>query len=128
VEWLIYILVAAAACYKIGRAIQLDSVFACPRVLFLQVADKTPPTRWLAKMLMCPWCVTFWIALAIVGGTYQWTDYDVPMPVFTVLAVQTGSLYIWSLLDNTDNPDEAREKRQEAMTCNWRWVVDEDLT
>lgn len=52
----------ALAAFRVTRLLQLDTILETPRNRFL---DKHAGDRW-GELLSCPWCLGWWVSLAIV--------------------------------------------------------------
>lgn len=62
----VWLLVDAIAVYRITRLITRDSLplVARPR----DAAQRRWGDRALGELVVCPWCVSFWVALAVIAG------------------------------------------------------------
>lgn len=56
------VVLVALASYRLTRLLQLDSILDGPRNRFL---DKHAADR-LGELVNCPWCLGFWVSLAVV--------------------------------------------------------------
>lgn len=66
----------------VGQQDALVDMLACFRLTRLAVEDDFPPTKWArdiivdiggvdspwAELVTCPWCISFWIALAVLAA------------------------------------------------------------
>ena len=109
-ETLVWVLIVGLAAFRIARAIATDTVsLPFRRWLFakayagippdqIETADPSmfqsaPVVRWLYKLLSCPFCIGFWISLALWAVLHEGRD-----PLVTAFAV-AGFQYLltrWS--------------------------------
>ncbi len=111
---LVLLLLLIGTGYRIGRLVRADTIAERPREALF---DRFPPTAeraqtihvWnpstrsvgfklrttpgpkpsrLAKLLICPWCLSFWVAGALVAAVQPWTS--TPLPLLWWTAVSTG--------------------------------------
>jgi FtsH-binding integral membrane protein len=86
--------------YRIGRFIVLDTLIDEPRDKTYAWLELRTSLFWkkVVDLLGCPWCITIWVAAAVVAVADAFVS--VPLPVFTWLAVATGSLVWWAIIDS----------------------------
>lgn len=109
-ELLLWVLIAGLAAFRIARAIATDTIsLPFRRWLFDKAYAGVPPdqietapasafqsapvVRWLYKLLSCPYCIGFWVSLAIWAVVGFGRD-----PIITAFAV-AGVQYLltrWS--------------------------------
>lgn len=83
-------LLMVLASYRITRLVAQDTILKAPRERILNDG----PT-WAGNLVTCPFCIGFWIALAVAGATYLFEPY--PLPALTAVAVAGGSSLIFDL-------------------------------
>lgn len=120
--WLTFVLLCFVT-YRVTRFIVLDSLIEVWREKFynallapLSESDRRlvldlhedAPLRilpwWRRKfyqLFSCPFCISVWIAGAVVSITNQWYE-ALPLPVWWWLAVSTGSLIVYRIIDAED--------------------------
>lgn len=103
---LLTFVVLSAATYRIGRFLLLDDLIAGPRDwLFGRLSDTEKLTSLRLKvteLLMCAYCITVWIAAAVVVFWSlvihdEWIGWEF---VLVWPAVATGSLLPWTYIDS----------------------------
>jgi hypothetical protein len=103
VTYIVLVFVLSAVTYRVGRFIVLDTMIDTPREKLMVWLEEHPRWLWakLYELIGCPWCVTIWVAAGAVG-LQTWVVGGVPVPVWTWLAVASGSLVWWTIIDNDD--------------------------
>ena len=66
-------LLAALACYRATLLICADEILEEPRYRLGTWLDGRRHHK-LADLLVCPWCVSVWLAPAAVGSGLAWAD------------------------------------------------------
>ena len=104
-SYIILLLVMSAVTYRVSRFIVLDTLIDEARnwVLSWLEMRPNPLTVKLIDLLGCPYCITIWVSAATVAATAA-VGYDLPVPIWTWLAVATGSLILWGLIDQEEKP------------------------
>ena len=104
-SYLVLLLVMSAVTYRVSRFIVLDTLIDEPRNWVLSWLEMRPNivTAKLIDLLGCPYCITIWVSAATVATTVA-VGYDLPVPVWTWLAVATGSLVLWNVVDSEEKP------------------------
>jgi hypothetical protein len=112
IDWIVLTIILSAVTYRVGRFIVLDTLIDGTRDKVYSVLEyreqdwEDLPSRrniyWgkLRELLGCPWCITIWVAAFTVIAAEFFTS--IPMPLFTWLAVATGSLVWWAIIDSED--------------------------
>lgn len=97
---MLILLVLSLATYRLARFLILDSLIATPRIWLHQVllGKASKVRRYLYELINCPYCMSIWIAAAMVAITDRYTS--VPMPIFMWLAVSAGSLVAWNYIED----------------------------
>jgi FtsH-binding integral membrane protein len=100
-SYLLLLIVLSAVTYRVGRFLILDTLIDEPRNRVLSWLEMRPTRFWskVHDLLGCPFCITIWIAAGAVAITDIWFA-SVPMPVWTWLAVATGALVFWAVIDS----------------------------
>ena len=98
--YIVLVIILSAVCYRVSRFIVLDSLIDEPRNWVMSWLEMHPNafTRKTWELLGCPWCITVWVAAGTVALQHFVVD-PVPVPIWTWLAVATGSLVFWGLID-----------------------------
>lgn len=115
----LHYVILAASVYRLARFIIMDSIWDDTRDKFLNwlttgedafgerhpIDNRVDPEHWrklnflkrkVAELMGCPWCVTIWVAGAVIAA-----DYFLPVePFFYFLALSTGGLVFWAIIDN----------------------------
>ena len=101
VTYFVLLIVLSAVTYRVGRFLLLDSLIDAPRERVMVWLEEHPGRVWgkVYELVDCPWCITIWIAAGVVG-LQAWVVGGVPVPVWTWLAVATGSLVWWKIIDD----------------------------
>jgi len=99
-NYLVLVIVLSAVTYRVARFVVLDTLVENQR--FKVYAWLLNHEHWffhkIHELLSCPYCITIWISGFVVGA-YMIFVGSMPMPVFTWLAVATGSLLYWRAID-----------------------------
>jgi hypothetical protein len=100
VNYAILLVVLSAVCYRVSRFIVLDTLIDAPRNAMLSWLEMRPNavTYKLIELIGCPWCITIWVSAGTVAVQHFVVD-PVPVPIWTWLAVATGSLVFWGIID-----------------------------
>ena len=100
-SYLVLVIVLSAVTYRISRFLLLDTLIDTPREKVMVWLEEHPGRVWakMYELLDCPWCITIWIAAGVVALQVLVVE-DVPVPVWTWLAVATGSLVWWRIIDD----------------------------
>ena len=98
--FIVLLIVLSAVTYRVSRFIVLDTLIDEPRNAVLSWLEMHPKWYWLKllELLGCPWCLTIWVAAAVVAIQDLAID-GMPVPVWSWLAVATGSLVFWGIID-----------------------------
>lgn len=118
---LILIIVLSAVTYRVTRFIILDSLIDGWRKSFYEWAlsplsdfdrtlvldqhiddplDELPAWRKkLYQLFSCPFCISVWVAAGAVALQHLFAD-DAPTPIWTWLAVATGGLIFYAIIDS----------------------------
>ena len=112
---LVRYIILSAVVYRVSRFIIMDTGFMdwlTGRVdeggERITVDKHDDPVSWrqlnfvkrkTAELMGCPWCVTVWIAAAVVLLTWLFSD-DLPMPWFYWPALSAGGLVFWAIIDH----------------------------
>lgn len=99
--YIVLLVVLSAVTYRVSRFIVLDTLIDAPRNWVLSWLEMHPNmfTNKLLELLGCPWCITIWVAAGAVAIQDQLID-GMPVPIWAWLAVATGSLVFWGIIDN----------------------------
>lgn len=84
VEVLVMALVLGLAGYRAWRIVALDSITERPRMWLLGRDGRV--AEWLGDMLLCPWCLGFWITGGMTFVVWQWWGLPWWLAVFMWLA------------------------------------------
>lgn len=104
---LILLVVLSAVTYRISRFIVLDSLIDGPRDRIADWLERhSDPRPWnphvvfrkVGELLECPWCITIWVAGAVVATHHHVVD-PLPVPVWMWLTTATGALIFWAIID-----------------------------
>jgi hypothetical protein len=121
-EFLLLIILSAVV-YRVARFIVLDTIWEGWRDKLLdwlttgtdamgsqRVLDKKrDPEEWaqlpyikrkFSELMMCPFCVTIWVAGFTVLAYDVVIDPNLPLPVFYWLTIATGGLVFWAVIDS----------------------------
>lgn len=92
----------SATVYRIGRFIVLDTLIDEVRDKVYEWLELRGTKFWMKilELLGCPWCITIWVAAAVVAVTDIYIS--VPLPVFVWLGSAAGSLVFWAIIDSED--------------------------
>lgn len=102
---LVDLIVLAAATYRVGRFVVLDTLIEGWRDRFhgWLYGKQTMWADKLSDLFSCPYCITIWIAAAAVGF---WGWLIAPWPGWAFLpiwlAVASGALLFWFIIDRDD--------------------------
>jgi hypothetical protein len=94
------LVVLSLVTYRIARFLILDTLIDTPRIWIHQVIIGKPKA-WrmnLYELITCPYCLTIWIAAAVVIIADGF--YSVPAPIGMWLATATGSLIAWKIIED----------------------------
>lgn len=98
----VHFLIASLATYRICRFVIVDKLFDTPRGMMntwlLTRKRGAGFWRWLHALLGCGWCLSVWVAVAVVDA-YMVFGYSVEMPIVTMLAVAAAATGLWNLLE-----------------------------
>ena len=100
-NYLIVLIVLSAVTYRVSRFIVLDSLIDEPRDWAVDRLERKRGLFYskLVDFIGCPFCISIWVAAATVA-VHHFVVEDVPVPVWTWLAVATGSLLLWAWIDS----------------------------
>jgi hypothetical protein len=103
---LILVVILSAVTYRVGRFIALDSMFEGTRERVYAWLLGHDRFIWhkIAELLGCPYCITVWVAAATCFA-YRVAVEPFAAPVFVWLAVSTGALIFWAIVDSEPSPD-----------------------
>ena len=106
-SYLVLIIVLSAVVYRVSRFIALDTLIDGTRDKAIDFFERHPSFFWgkIRELLGCPWCITIWIGAFTVIAQYIFVG-DVPMPVWTWLAISSGALVFWAIIDDDADDDE----------------------
>lgn len=104
---LLTFVILSAATYRVARFLILDTLIENLRIrvhTWLTNPESISVTRLkVAELITCPWCLTVWVALAVV--TF-WSLVVVDWIGWAFLlvwpAVSAGSLVFWTYVDNEE--------------------------
>lgn len=103
---LVLFIILSAVVYRVSRFIMLDDLIKGSRDWFfarLMKARKDGSVAlWrskLAELLDCPWCLTVWVAGAVVAIHHFAVD-PLPFPLWWVPALSGGALVFWSVIED----------------------------
>ena len=104
-SYIVLLIVLSAVTYRVSRFIILDTLIDEPRNWVMDKLEMRPNllTSKLIDLLGCPYCITIWVSAAVVAITSA-VGYDMPLPVWSWLAVASGALVVWNLVDSEDKP------------------------
>ena len=99
-SYIVLLIVLSAVTYRLARFIVLDTLIDEPRDKVMAWLEQHPTMFWskVYDLLGCPWCITVWVAAAVVAIQDLALD-GVPYPIWTWLAVASGSLVFWGYID-----------------------------
>jgi hypothetical protein len=106
-DLLILIVILSLTVYRLGRFVVLDTMFEGTRAQVFGRLMMREHLFWhkVAEMLGCPYCITVWLSAGACLA-WRWTVDPFPAPVAVWLAVCTGSLIFWRIMDfQPDEPD-----------------------
>jgi len=72
------------AVYRITRLITDDLIFDVPRAAVTRLGEP-----W-ASGIECPWCVSFWVACAVVAVSYAFPEAWMPIEVVFAFSAVAG--------------------------------------
>jgi len=100
-SYLVLLIVMSAVTYRVSRFIVLDTLIDEPRNRLLSWLELRPTRLWtkLLELFGCPFCITIWVSAGTVALTAA-VGYDIPVPIWTWLAVATGALLFWAAIDS----------------------------
>lgn len=103
-DLLLLIVILSAVVYRLARFAILDTMIDGTRAQVFGRLAMREHFFWhkLLELLGCPWCLTGWVAIGTCLG-WRWFVGDFAAPVFVWLAVWTGSLLFWRILDYEDD-------------------------
>lgn len=103
-DWWVFLLLALGA-YRIWRLLADDTILEKPRRWLVRLGpdwrddgDKVPDNyrEYLALFIMCPWCLGFWVSIAVWGAWQIWPHGTevamVPLAISTIVGVTRGKL------------------------------------
>lgn len=90
-------LLLSGVTYRVTRFLMLDLLIEEPRQQLFAWLAKHPnwATVKLQELMVCPWCVSVWVAGAAVLLTIPFAS--VPLPVWVWLASSAGCMVLWQL-------------------------------
>jgi len=104
-SYIVTLLVLSAVTYRVSRFLVLDTLIDEPRNWVLSKLEMKQGLFFakLIDLIGCPYCITIWVSAAIVA-VHHFLVQALPVPVWTWLAVATGSLVLWNLVDSEEKP------------------------
>ena len=59
---------------RLTRLAVVDTIAEGPRILAVRIAGRAGnrPARWVVALLQCPYCIGFWLSLAVVVSWLVW--------------------------------------------------------
>ena len=102
-SYVVTLVVLSAAAYRVSRFLVLDTLIDEPRSWVLDKLERKPGLFYakLTDLIGCPYCITIWVAGATVAVHHFFID-NMPVPIWTWLAVATGSLVVWGAVDSEE--------------------------
>ena len=91
----------ALACYRVTRFIVKDSLIQGFRIWLHTALLGNKPRLWrdkLQELISCPFCISVWIAAALVAGVNHYRS--VSLPFVQWLAVAGATCVIWNLTED----------------------------
>lgn len=88
------------ACYRATRLVVKDSIASGPRIWLHTALYGKRPRVWrekLVELISCSFCISFWIAGALVWAVD--INTSVPLPALQWAAVSAGSVLTWRLVE-----------------------------
>lgn len=100
-SYLVTLIVLSAVVYRVSRFLVLDTLIDEPRDKLLDQLERRQGLVYskLFDLIGCPFCISVWVAAGAVAVHHYAVD-DVPVPIWTWLAVATGSLVFWAVIDD----------------------------
>lgn len=98
---MLFVLLSAFT-FRLSRFLILDTLISGTRAkvhIRLVAKGKWWSTK-LYELVNCPYCISIWISGITVIVIDTATNYSIPLPVVFWLAVSTGSLLFWSLIED----------------------------
>lgn len=95
------IVILSLACHRVTRFIVKDTLIDGFRIWLHTVILGRKPKLWrekLQELISCPFCISVWIAAALVALSDLFVC-SIPLPVFVWLAVASGTLVIWRIVE-----------------------------
>lgn len=71
---LLELLLIAGATARLTRLVQRDSILEPIRNPVLDMARRSRAKAW--ELLWCPWCLSFWVGIAVVASWWLWGHGD----------------------------------------------------
>lgn len=96
---LTFIIIASLITYRITRLAIDDTILDTPRIWFHQLLiGRTGKFRiWFYNLITCKYCLSVWIAAAVVAILNIWLPVAVPVAMWPAAAA--GSLIVWKIAE-----------------------------
>jgi|GEM_PF-3738479 len=95
----IVLLVGFAA--RLTRLAVVDDIAEGPRILAVRYAGRVGdrPMRWTLSLLSCPYCIGFWLSVAVIGSWAAWGDTAVWLLIAAAFTLSYVVGHLVALLD-----------------------------
>lgn len=91
----LFLIILATA--RLTRLVTTDVLLDGPRHwLLIRLADKGPVRDKLAYLIVCDWCASMYVAMAVVGAWWAWGDTMWLMMVCAALAASYATGFLAS--------------------------------
>ena len=102
-SYLVLVIILSAVVYRVSRFIILDSLVDGTRDRFADFLERHPGLFWtkIGELMRCPYCITIWVAAGAVWAQHVFVS-PIPVPIWTWLAVATGSVVFWGIIDSEE--------------------------
>jgi len=98
-QLLTFIIIASLITYRITRLAITDTILDTPRIWFHQTIIGRPGKfrMWFYELITCKYCLSVWIAAAVVAILNIWLPVEVPVAMWPATAA--GALIVWKIAE-----------------------------
>lgn len=104
-SYIVLVIILSAVVYRVSRFLVMDTLIDEPRNWVINQLERRPGklSEKLIDLFGCPYCITIWVSAAAVAVHAVAVD-NLPVPIWTWLAVATGALVFWGIVDSEEKP------------------------